>query len=1062
MALPDVKQKTRVSKKKPPKIKTKLVKKQLQTALQESKGDQTSSTAPAISVKAILIHRSINVQLVIRLVCIGSAILSLWKCLQTAGTPRLQTIWNLVHGDQSIMPAEYRPSTLDIYLSQIIVSGTNEILPLISLPSAGPLLSLVASLLVYVGTTILLPRWFTAVQVFLDYRTLQSISSTVLLQDDNTKSKASVLIHVDDKSLRKDLASTSEDERTKSSVICALQTSPTTRGSAGKRKRQATNSPVNSQYSHPLPHYFELNQCRFYFDADTGTCVDGGPLLQTAPLKDLKKLVGKGLSKAQRSIAEERYKPYNRPQLASPTIQEVFYARISSPLVVVQIIGRLLSCLEEGASSLTNSAITLGGHYFNARQAILSSRQMALEVQKHAQDSSSLSVMVFRNGKKKRWVKTTADELIPGDIFVMTQTGKKDEMVIPVDALLLDGQSLTNEAVLTGESVPQSKTPIDFEEELVQENALLDMDEHRGSVLFAGTTMVHCSSEMNRTTIQGFDFPAHHQAGVTCLALRTGTYSSKGQLLRALKSSTHMGAISNAQSEKDAMRLIASLSVFAAVSCLSLFIPHQHEAGKVVPVFRRIIQCTRIAIASIPSDLPLALSSVARSCSKRLRDDSDVICSEPGSLLTAAYVDTVVFDKTGTLTADTQSLSRLDSKLPDTDRKVAPSFQRLILAGCHSLVQLNASSTSAVGDPLDVAALEYSGWNYNYTAGFYYRQNSKSTKKSEPVRLWQLKSFPFDPNKRLSSAVVMAKAADGTFGLWSLTKGSPETMGALYSQKGDVDFKKSYNKKTQELEAQGYRSIALGADCLSNSSLVDQLFPNGLSDDDDTVRYARTVGVSLHRSDFETVKETEKGLLGLDFYGFACFDAAVRPSSKRVIDELNRSGIRSIMLTGDAIDAALAVAWKVGLIKERSVAILETKESNNGETGLVWRIVKLKSGKAASFKALHEFARMEEVTISSVRDVLKRQKRGECAIAATGRALEIVLDESSDEALSLFADELFRTSVIARATPALKKSVIICLKRGCGQKVMMCGKSFETVVLELKPGICGNKLIELF
>ena len=54
---------------------------------------------------------------------------------------------------------------------------------------------------------------------------------------------------------------------------------------------------------------------------------------------------------------------------------------------------------------------------------------------------------------------------------------------------------------------------------------------------------------------------------------------------------------------------------------------------------------TRIIVASIPSGLPLALSEVARSCSAYLRKEGDVVCSEPGSLLTAAQVDTVVFDK---------------------------------------------------------------------------------------------------------------------------------------------------------------------------------------------------------------------------------------------------------------------------------------------------------------------------------------------------------------------------------------------------------------------------------
>ena len=175
-------------------------------------------------------------------------------------------------------------------------------------------------------------------------------------------------------------ASGSEDDRMKSSVICRLHQSPK-HGSNKNKRNNSSNSTMDIQYCHPFPHYFELNQCRFYFDSKTGACVDGGPLLQQAPLEELKELARKGLSQAQRITAEERYKPYNRPILATPTIQEAFFARISTPLVVIQLLGRLLSCLEEGFQAVTNACFTVGQHYLNARQAILSARQMAKEVQ---------------------------------------------------------------------------------------------------------------------------------------------------------------------------------------------------------------------------------------------------------------------------------------------------------------------------------------------------------------------------------------------------------------------------------------------------------------------------------------------------------------------------------------------------------------------------------------------------------------------------------------------------------------------------------------------------------
>ena len=366
-----------------------------------------------------------------------------------------------------------------------------------------------------------------------------------------------------------------------------------------------------------------------------------------------------------------------------------------------------------------------------------------------------------------------------------------------------------------------------------------------------------------------------------------------------------------------------------------------------------------------------------------------------------------------------------------------------MLAGCHSLVQLNG--TDVVGDPLDLAALRYSGWKYNREDDCYELANTKKKASSDPVRLWTVKSFPFDPSKRLSSALVLAELADKSYRLLSLVKGSPETLQRHYDHRNNAAFMKSQKGKVQELEAQGYRTIALGSQDLTNSTdLVERLFPQGLSLKKLDLRKAREEGAFLHRNDFEGTREDTDTYANFDFMGFACFDTAIRRSSSRVINELRHSGIQPIMLTGDAIDAALAVSLKVGLLDEPSVALLEVDDSAGIESPLIWRIVKLKAGKDGTRKALHKDAKIKSVTKSSARDILKLQRRRKCSIAATGPAMELILSDQensiSQGVKSLLSDNLFLVSIIARATPALKKTVIGSLKGKCGKKVVMCGK----------------------
>ena len=93
------------------------------------------------------------------------------------------------------------------------------------------------------------------------------------------------------------------------------------------------------------------------------------------------------------------------------------------------------------------------------------------------------------------------------------------------------------------------------------------------------------------------------------------------------------------------------------------------------------------------------------------------------------------------------------------------------------------------------------------------------------------------------------------------------------------------------------------------------LFPDGLPariEDTDknnidravaaTISEARTLAdQKVHRSSVESGDS-------FDFIGLACFDASLRPSTSRILSQLRNSGIYSCMLTGDNIDAAVAVA----------------------------------------------------------------------------------------------------------------------------------------------------------
>ena len=375
---------------------------------------------------------------------------------------------------------------------------------------------------------------------------------------------------------------------------------------------------------------------------------------------------------------------------------------------------------------------------------------------------------------------------------------------------------------------------------------------------------------------------------------------------------------------------------------------------------------------------------------------------------------------------------------PWAEPAVCASIQRFVIGGCHSLMDLNGT---LIGDPLDMAALKYSGWRYNRTAECYVSDDADLASDTQPVKLWQIRSFPFDPTKRLSSALVLAQLKDRSYELWSLTKGSPESVLVLCHRMSD-EAGARYKSELRRLEGEGHRIIALSARKITNSTdVLDQLFPDGLSSKRKALRQARTAGRALHRNEFERKNEDDKDCF--NFLGFACFSTAIRPSSKRVIGEIRRGGIQTIMLTGDAIDAAIAVSLKVSLLAGPKIAIVEVKENECEKSPcLVWRF--LKAGSSDQWEMTMEKEDIRNSTLQSTRDILRLQRRGGCAIAATGRAIEMILDKSENnipmKVKRLLANNMFRFAVIARATPLVKKKVMSCLKDTCNQQVIMCGK----------------------
>ncbi|CAG8762478.1 11551_t:CDS:2, partial [Acaulospora colombiana] len=114
-----------------------------------------------------------------------------------------------------------------------------------------------------------------------------------------------------------------------------------------------------------------------------------------------------------------------------------------------------------------------------------------------------------------------SDILVPGDIINLSDPIMS---TFPCDVLLLVGDAIVNESMLTGESVPISKSPVKSEDLMKWRQTGEVTSEIAKSMLYAGTKVVR---------IRG---PAQTSAKTPALGyvVRTGFNTTKGALVRSM------------------------------------------------------------------------------------------------------------------------------------------------------------------------------------------------------------------------------------------------------------------------------------------------------------------------------------------------------------------------------------------------------------------------------------------------------------------------------------------------------------------------------------------------
>lgn len=638
--------------------------------------------------------------------------------------------------------------------------------------------------------------------------------------------------------------------------------------------------------------------------------------------------------------------------------------------------------------------------------------------------------------QQKRWVQIWSDQLVPGDICsvgVKMQTGRgsaasENETSVPCDLLLLRGNCIVNESMLTGESIPLRKeavgTGLDGNELLktlcVDDGSSM---QHKKHVLFGGTKILQHSLASEASAATGVSkskmVPTPPDQGCVAFVLRTGFGTTQGSLVRTIIYSSQRVTANNSE----AMWFIVLLLCFAIVA--SGFVLHQGLQDPLRDRFKLMLHCVMIVTSVVPPELPMELS-LAVTNSLIALTKFNIFCTEPFRIPSAGRIDVCCFDKTGTLTSDELKLhgvvglethvakdkrSKSHGELDIVAPEHLPLDSELVLAGCQSLVLLNGQ---VVGDPLELTAVQGIKWNVvfgsNHAQGGSSVQPSYfSNRRGEIQSIDILHRYSFSSeHKRMSTVVSVVKGDnDESDERRVLTKGAPEVLEALFKTKPSY-----YRRVYRHFASRGNRVLALGYRSIPTEW-------------------------SLAEIRQKSRKEIEQDLV---FAGFLVLDSPLKEDTKQTIRDLMIAKHKIVMVTGDNALTACDVARQVGINAgySKQPMILSAMGKSNG---VEW--VSIDDGtpetetEAIPFdvKRMHEMSTQYDLCVTG-EALTAIYKQGEAAGVEENAVLETFLRTLMGICMYI--------NVFARTSPQQKEFIIMAMNR-CGKTTAMCGDGTNDV-----------------
>ena len=468
------------------------------------------------------------------------------------------------------------------------------------------------------------------------------------------------------------------------------------------------------------------------------------------------------------------------------------------------------------------------------------------------------------------------DDVVVGD-KVLLQSGDK----IPADGVLIDGALRVDNSALNGEAEECKKTAAseDFQlEDDITGDTFVDAHSlFRGAVIFDGEGILDVRKVGLKTMMGKMAEEMQEDEPDSPLKVKLA------KLAKQISTFGYIGAVLIA-----VLYLVYFVMQAGGVS--------QYFAMGIEPVVKDVVRALSLAIViivcAVPEGLPLMISLVLmQNTSKML--DHNVLVRKAEGIETAGSLNILFSDKTGTITKGmlevvdffTGDGNSIDIAQLSKHSKVKGLVDLAI--GKNTQSMFDASHKVIGGNATDQALMKFLG-----------EETFKTLENSSEYKITKQQSF--------NSANKFSQARIDSTGK-TFYKGAPEKLLANAVKYLDADGNictmdnAILNRKIDELAAKAMRVLAFG---YSEKDMVE----NSINDD---IVIIGLVGI---RDD-------------------------VRPEAKEAIREVQGAGIQVVMITGDRLETAVAIAKDAGLLKGGSDRALSSAQLNEMSDEEVKKII---------------------------------------------------------------------------------------------------------------------------